>query len=38
MNAEGAGDACLPYRKADLANMIRAALAPDSIVVNVKLT
>jgi hypothetical protein len=28
----------LPYRKADLANMIRAALAPDSIVVNVKLT
>jgi hypothetical protein len=27
-----------PCRKADLANMIRAAPAPDSIVVNVKLT
>jgi hypothetical protein len=27
-----------PYRKADLARMIRAALTPDSIVVNAKLT
>jgi CheY-like chemotaxis protein len=27
-----------PYRKTDLANMIRAALAPDAIVMNTKLT